>query len=183
MHLRKSDREPSGEQLTSKLKGSAKEVSTQRAVMHRLLLALALVALFITACAGDDSRQNDNSVSGRTSKSASGRPRKPDSWRVIAEGPIRSDYGHKGVWTGKEVIIWGGSRLRGDSLRSYYVRTGAAYNPKTDAWRRVPAAPIPGGGGYSAIWTGNEMILWGDPQGSRGSSGNIGAAYDPATNE
>lgn len=87
---------------------------------------------------------------------------------MIAEGPITSDYGHKGAWTGKEVIIWGGSRLRGDSQRSYYVRTSGAYDAKTNTRRRVPPAPIPGGSGYSAIWTGSEMILWGDPQGVAG---------------
>jgi hypothetical protein len=81
------------------------------------------------------------------------------------------------------VIIWGGSRLRGDSLRSYYVRTSGAYDAKTNTRRRVPPAPIPGGSGYSANWTGSEMILCGDPQGGRRSSGNFGAAYEPATNQ
>jgi hypothetical protein len=141
----------------------------------RLPLALVTVALFITACSGDDNRVSDHSPTDRTGK--------PDSWRVIAESPIKSDYGHESVWTGKEVIIWGCSRLRGDSLRSHYVRTGGAYNRKTALWRKVPAAPIPGGSGYSAIWTGNEMILWGDPGGGPRSAGNLGAAYDPATNE
>ena len=147
----------------------------KRAVMHRLPFAVVLLALFVTACAGDDDFGSANSRFERTHE--------PDTWRVIAEGPIRSDYGHKGVWTGKEMIIWGGSRLRGDSLRSYYVRTGGAYDPKTDSWHKVPAAPIPGGSGYSAIWTGDEMILWGDARRGRRSIGNVGAAYDPATNE
>ena len=81
------------------------------------------------------------------------------------------------------MIIWGGSRLRGDSLRSYYVRTGGAYDPKTDSWHKVPAAPIPGGSGYPASWTGDEMVLWGDSRRGRRSTGNVGAAYDPATHE
>lgn len=86
------------------------------------------------------------------------------------------------------MIVWGGTRLSRDSLESHYVRTGGAYDPRMDTWRKVPPAPVPGGSGYSLVWTGDEMILWGDPRRgrrSRGrrSRGNVGAAYDPATNE
>jgi N-acetylneuraminic acid mutarotase len=142
--------------------------------MRRFGVALVLLAFVATACASGDDGPNLSSPSGRGNK--------PNTWRVIAEGPIKSDYGHKGVWTGKEVIIWGGSRLRGDSLESYFVRTGAAYDPEKDSWRKLPGAPIPGGSGYSAVWTGEEMVLWGDPRRGRRSSGNVGTAYDPTTN-
>ena len=139
--------------------------------MRRLAAGTGLL-LLLSACAGSDDASILRTDAAR---------RNPDSWRVIAESPIRSAYGHSAVWTGKEMIVWGGSRLTRDSLRSRYVRTGAAYNPKTDSWRRVPAAPIPGGY-YSAIWTGDEMILWGDPGRGRDSTGNTGAAYDPSKN-
>lgn len=138
--------------------------------MRRLAAVTGLV-LLLSACAGSDDASNARTDAAR---------RNPDSWRVIAKSPIKSAYGHHAVWTGKEMIVWGGSRLTRDSLRSRYVRTGAAYNPKRDSWRRVPAAPIPGGY-YSVIWTGDEMILWGDPDRGRKSMGNIGAAYDPSS--
>ncbi|MGI8775583.1 MAG: Kelch repeat-containing protein [Actinomycetota bacterium] len=84
------------------------------------------------------------------------------------------------MWTGDEMIVWGGWVTEGESLRSRYVRTGAAYDPDSDSWRGVTPAPISGGSGYSAIWTGSEMILWGSP--ARGAA-NEGAAYDPVKDE
>lgn len=79
------------------------------------------------------------------------------------------------------MIVWGGSIVAPNSLRSRYVRTGAAYDPKSDSWRTLPSAPIPGGSGYSAIWTGSEMILWGAA--TNDDSRNLGAAYDPRQDE
>jgi hypothetical protein len=146
----------------------------KRAVMRRLPFAFCISCTLHPAFAGDGNFRSANSRSKRTIRPIPARD---------CRRPIKSDYGHKGVWTGKEMIIWGGSRLRGDSLRSYFVRTGGAYDPKTDSWRKVPTAPVPGGSGYSSIWTGDEMILWGDPRRGRRSAGNIGAAYDPATIE
>jgi hypothetical protein len=78
--------------LTPDLSRTVKEVSVKRAVIHPLPVAFVLLAPFITACAGDDNFGNANSR----------RTHRPDTWRVIAAGPIKSDYGHKGVWTGKE---------------------------------------------------------------------------------
>lgn len=112
-----------------------------------------------------------------------GRPGTPDSWRVMAKGPLQPGYGHQGVWTGKEVLIWGGSRLDKETLRSKPMRDGATYHPRNDSWRKIPPAPIRGGPGYSVTWTGKEMLVWGDPDRGRSTKGNRGAAFDPTTNE
>jgi hypothetical protein len=112
-----------------------KEVCVKRAVMRRLSFAFVLLALFVTACAGDDNFRSANPQSKRTHK--------PDTWRVIAEGPIKSDYGHKGVWTGKEefpvlvwtgkeLIVWGGAKEpRGNTIVDPPppLHNGAAYTP------------------------------------------------------
>ena len=107
----------------------------------------------------------------------------PDSWRVMAKGPLQPGYGHQGVWSGKEVLIWGGSRVDEETLRSKPMRDGAAYNPRKDSWRKIPPAPIPGGPGYSVTWTGEEMLVWGDPDRGRSTKGNRGAAFDPVSNQ
>jgi hypothetical protein len=77
------------------------------------------------------------------------------------------------VWTGKEVIVWGGSDGSAD------VNTGGRYNPATNTWLptdsaggAVPAARE----GQAAVWTGKRMLIWG------GSSVKDGAMYDPSTN-
>ena len=63
---------------------------------------------------------------------------------------------HTAVWTGSEMIVWGGV----DS--GSYLNTGGRYNPGTDSWTATsttsaPAAPIL----HTAVWTGSEMIVWG----------------------
>jgi N-acetylneuraminic acid mutarotase len=100
----------------------------------------------------------------------------------MSESPLAPGYGHRGIWTGKEVIIWGGSRLDEKTLIAEPMRDGAAYNPDKDSWRRIPEAPVKAGHGYSMTWTGDEMLVWGDPDRGRATKGNRGAAFDPKTN-
>jgi N-acetylneuraminic acid mutarotase len=84
---------------------------------------------------------------------------------------------HTAVWTGSEMIIWGGYSFEvGD-----YLNTGARYHPDTDSW--TPAATTNGPAkraGHTAVWTGNEMLVWGGYDGS--SDLNSGGKYDPSTN-
>ena len=39
-----------------------------------------------------------------------------------------------GVWTGKELVIWGGRNI----VDTKYFTDGAAYDPATDKWRMLP---------------------------------------------
>jgi N-acetylneuraminic acid mutarotase len=82
-----------------------------------------------------------------------------------------SRIGHKAVWTGTEMIIWGGSPSGASN-------TGARYNPSTDTWSATTSTNAPTGrSAHTAVWTGTEMIIW-------GGSGylNSGARYNPTTN-
>lgn len=81
------------------------------------------------------------------------------------------------------MIVWGGSHLDKETLSTKPTRDGAAYNPRNDSWRKIPRAPISGGHGYSVTWTGEEMLVWGDPDRGRSTKGNRGTAFDPSTNE
>ena len=65
-------------------------------------------------------------------------------------------YLHTAVWTGSEMIVWGG--FNGSSN----VNTGGRYNPSTDSWRATSTTNAPAGRiGHTAVWTGSEMIVWG----------------------
>jgi hypothetical protein len=79
-----------------------------------------------------------------------------ESWRRLAAAPLSPRVGHSAVWTGSELLIWGGgppgSRPEAD---------GAAYDPAADRWRRLPPAPLAGRLRHAAVWTGSEMLLWG----------------------
>lgn len=100
--------------------------------------------------------------------------------RPLPEAPIPSRWWHTAIWAGAEMLVWGGSDGRHER------RDGAAYDPRSDSWRRIADAPI-GGYAHSVVWTGEEMIVWGgsDDYESEGTRGfprtflNVGAAYDP----
>src|SRR5213595_931439 len=67
---------------------------------------------------------------------------------------------HTAVWTGSEMIVWGG---HGDfDLLGYYFNTGGRYDPSTDSWTATSTVNAPDGRyRHTAVWTGNEMIVWG----------------------
>jgi hypothetical protein len=101
----------------------------------------------------------------------------PGRWQEIAPAPIVRRTGHSAVWTGDEVLVWGGVRTdpRPHSPEIRVLGDGAAYRARRDTWRRLPRAPIAPRHGHTAVWTGREMIVWG------GSPGGPGAAFDPRT--
>ena len=97
-----------------------------------------------------------------------------DTWEQHFFPPGARAY-HEAVWTGAEMIVWGGSGDGG------HLNTGGRYNPSTDSWTAtstgagVPAARV----GHTAVWTGTEVIVWGGY--GEGIRLNTGGRYDPAT--
>ena len=103
-------------------------------------------------------------------------------WSTMSPAPITARGDAAIVWTGRELIVWGGSagshgaQLHGD---------GAAYDPSTNSWRMLPPAPLPPTADASAIWTGSEMVVFGgydDESLGAFQVTNAAAAYDPSTN-
>src|SRR5205085_2454576 len=94
------------------------------------------------------------------------------SWRALPQAPIAGRVYEGVVWTGTELIVWGGVSRSGHDLSD-----GAAYDPATRAWHRIASVPAglrataPG-----AVWTGRTAVFWAgnSPDGPVG-----GAAYDP----
>jgi len=67
---------------------------------------------------------------------------------------------HTAVWTGSEMIMWGGFNQNGDQTHS--LNTGGRYSPSTDSWTATAIANAPLGRSlHTAVWTGSEMIIWG----------------------
>jgi N-acetylneuraminic acid mutarotase len=95
-----------------------------------------------------------------------------DRWIPMASSPLKGRVGHVAVWTGREMLVWGGATLKESN---FAFDDGAAYNPMTDTWRSIGVAPIHAGARFTAVWTGKQMLVWGGPRGE-------GAAYDPASN-
>jgi N-acetylneuraminic acid mutarotase len=83
------------------------------------------------------------------------------------------------AWTGAEVFVWSGES-NGD------LADGGLYNPATDSWRQLPAAPIAPRHLGTAVWSGSVVIVWGGQ--SHDSANNIvtfndGAKFDPVAGE
>ena len=80
-----------------------------------------------------------------------------DSWRVIARSPLSSRQDPAVVWTGEEMVVWGGDPVPLEA----YEETGAAYDPETDSWRVIADAPVESRGGPSAAMVGDELVVTG----------------------
>jgi VCBS repeat-containing protein len=102
-----------------------------------------------------------------------------NSWTPIStKDPYSFREHHTAIWTGTEMIAWGGF---GDGMASMGLDTGRIYDPITDSWSNTTLtnAPSPRAG-HSAIWTGTEMIVWGGDTNSWSSPGD-GGRYNPMT--
>ncbi|HLG43210.1 MAG TPA: kelch repeat-containing protein [Planctomycetota bacterium] len=98
-----------------------------------------------------------------------------DAWTEKARCTISISRGGlvRAVWTGTELIVWGGVYVRGDS--------GARYNPKTNVWTAISTENQPSPRtDYPMVWCGNRAIIWGGFQLQRPVGD--GAMYDPSTN-
>jgi hypothetical protein len=75
---------------------------------------------------------------------------------VTTTGAPSARYQHTAVWTGAEMIVWGGSSSNA------LVNDDGRYNPAGDSWMAVAVAGGPAARNlHTAVWTGNEMIIWG----------------------
>ena len=97
-----------------------------------------------------------------------------DTWTPtsVTNAPDARD-GHTAVWTGSEMIVWGGIDF------PVLFNTGGRYNPSTDSWAALSTADAPDPRYlHTAVWTGSEMIVWG---GGGNNALNTGGRYNPST--
>ncbi len=93
-----------------------------------------------------------------------------DTWAILSGAPAER-YEHTAVWTGSEMIVWGGQDSSG------VFNTGGRYNPATDTWTATSLTGAPSARSqHTAVWTGTEMIVWG------GGGTDTGGRYNPASN-
>ena len=91
-----------------------------------------------------------------------------DQWLPHSSIPD-ARYDHTAIWTGNEMIVWGG----------YFngrLNTGIRYNPTIDSWQTTSTNGAPSArDNHTAIWSGSEMIVWGGSP-----STNSGGRYSPS---
>jgi hypothetical protein len=96
-----------------------------------------------------------------------------NSWSLLPAVPagISGRDAHVSVWTGAELVIWGGQNASPNNLAD-----GVAYSPATNTWRKLASSALGGrawAGAVLARSTG-EVVVWG---GRTTTEQNDGAAY------
>jgi len=84
-----------------------------------------------------------------------------NTWIAMStSGAPSARYNHTAVWTGSEMIVWGGYNYDGSS--HYYWSDGGRYNPAGNSWTAMTTTGAPAASlTWKAVWTGSEMIVWG----------------------
>lgn len=94
-----------------------------------------------------------------------------DNWTLVGSGGVVAGRaGHTAIWTGSEMIVWGGHD------HQFVPPAGGRYDPSTDSWSTTTTdnAPSVPRSTHTAVWTGTEMIIW-------GGGDATGARYNPMT--
>ena len=66
------------------------------------------------------------------------------------------------VWTGEEMIVWGGCASKQGTACTSYTNNGGRYDPATDTWTPITSDGAPAARqSHTAVWTGQEMLVWG----------------------
>ena len=93
-----------------------------------------------------------------------------DSWKPTMQ-VLDPRYWHTAVWTGTEMIVWGGMQSVGTEYND-----GSRYNPATDTYTLVASLGAPSAReAHAAVWTGKEMVIFG------GTGDTTGGRYNPVT--
>jgi hypothetical protein len=86
-----------------------------------------------------------------------------DRWRTVPNAPITGRASPVMVWTGREVVVFGG--LVGETS----LLDGAAWNPATNKWRAIARSPLSGKEAVGA-WLADRLIV---------VTSTSAASYDP----
>lgn len=132
----------------------------------RTVIALSIFFLVTYGPAHASQPSNQSSINADTTR----------GWAPISvPGAPLARSEHNAIWTGSEMIIWGGY------ANGIYLGDGGRYNLSTNSWSSIATNGAPSARvGHTAIWTGSEMIIWGGY--TDGSYWGDGARYNPGTN-
>jgi N-acetylneuraminic acid mutarotase len=82
-----------------------------------------------------------------------------DTWTKLPDAPFGAVVLPAAVWTGRVMLVWGANERAPDP--SVGTAIGAAYDPQSNRWTRLPTTPGATGFGQTAVWTGGNMLVWG----------------------
>ncbi len=89
------------------------------------------------------------------------------TWSWMRKSPLQTRQGHRMLWTGNRMLVWGGYPCGRPDLQ---LKDGASYDPVTNTWELLPAPP-------ATLHERKEHLLaWGAP--SYAKAFVFGGVYD-----
>jgi hypothetical protein len=165
------------------------DAKRRRPIRVTRVLQIAAVIVLVVAIAGV--------VIARRDTGSTNVQNQPPMWTILPAAPIGARYDATSVFTGRDVVIWGG-RFDATGGVAPAIKPGAAgsnnawddgavYDTVTNRWTKMAPAPIPSRYGAVGVWTGSEVLIVGGQRQGSGPGGSLdfrtdGAAYNPATN-
>jgi hypothetical protein len=142
---------------------------------RRALLAAAAVLVAIALVSGVVALTRDHDEAGQVDIGPE--PGLARGWNQIAAPPFAPRDGAATAWTGRYLVVWGGSASRdtGPALEDGWV-----YDASTSQWRAMARSPLAARRNAVTGWTGDAVGIWGGHSGT--APLNDGALYDPAAN-
>ena len=131
-----------------------------------LLLVPAATALWLTKRGGEGSAD-------KTLATTADRVTPGQGWQRLPKGPTEADGASALIATDDEVLFWPDEGAGDENI-------GAAYDISTQQWRTIAPVPLEPGRA-AAVWTGDEVLVWTDPNTVTPDEPWSGAAWDPTT--
>jgi hypothetical protein len=135
--------------------GAARRDGARMRMRRRLGVGVAAVVVVAVGAAG--------SLLG-TGRLTVGPSHDVGHWRELPAPPLSPRAFAQSVWTGSEVVVLGGEEQPCPPNADCAglpedLRDGAAYNPVSDSWRRIPPAPVPVGPGDRLLAADGVVVL------------------------
>src|SRR6185369_9612666 len=106
---------------------------------------------------------------------------------ATAQNAPAARAGQTAVWSGSEMLGWGGWAMGALPYPGSAASSGGRYQVSANSWKAIPCVGISSPATYfqTAVWTGSNMIVWGG--GSYDIARNFyptsaGGRYDPLLN-
>jgi hypothetical protein len=88
-----------------------------------------------------------------------------ERWRELPRAPLDGVLALDGLWDGQRLLVWGSrapDRPAGDAPA---VAFALALHPSEGRWEELAAPPLAQPAAAAPVWTGSELLLWGDAAG------------------
>jgi hypothetical protein len=122
-----------------------------------------LAALFWGGACVDDETDDTDAGEGEGEGDAGGEGEGEGEgvgeWQPMSmDGAPASRYYHSAVWTGTELLVWGGYS---GEIQAPTLGSGGRYDPALDEWTPMTQVDAPRDRSmHLAVWTGEELIVW-----------------------